>query len=522
MEQRHALAKANVQPAALRNGQIYLGSVNCKVRTLIFQRQHGVIRFYIRRQHKAVSIKILDLRRGQAHRLYLQGIVGNSTAKFGIPAEQRAVNVRGRHTSLSGQDYRIVCGSTFKGVPAVQHIIVHRAAADGYRIVCCIAAIGMPAVHIIVHRAAADGYRIVFSIAKIGTPAVHIIVQRAAADGYRIVCSITVIGMSAVHYTAYRAAADGYRIVCGRTRIGRPAVHHTIYRAAADGYRIVCDITVPGKSAHNPTAYRTAGKLYGILLHIPGIRETADQLAGYIYVSCPNGIPSHDFPAAHKDVVFRHGAVGCAAAKSRVGLAAGNNRKRRAGTFGDAGFVAPVRNTVYLFIYGYVIIRRIANIVIAFQVPPAVGQDARRRGADRHHRQGRGNMTAVQHGSALAVAFYKFGYRYVTVSRLAPNHFVNLIHRRSSIVFFRLSFRRCRYCLLYIISFTRVRVYVFVFVFGFFACYFSSAVVFPSAIAVTLSLVDASSRTSKGNPPTTADLCKNTLMAADRLTPSSL
>jgi hypothetical protein len=45
-------------------------------------------------------------------------------------------------------------------------------------------------------------------------------------------------------------------------------------------------------------------------------------------------------------------------------------------------------------------------------------------------------VPAVQHGPALAVAFYKFGYRHVTVSRLAPDHFVNLIHRRSSIVFF--------------------------------------------------------------------------------------
>ena len=135
-----------------------------------------------------------------------------------------------------------------------------------------------------------------------------------SGQDHRIVHSITIPGIPAVHIV-YRAAADGYRIICCCiTFPGVSAEHHTAYRAAADGYRILFGFTFRGKPANGPSVHRAAGKLHGILLHIPGIRETADQHAGYINVSYRNGIQTHDFPAGHFHFITRHNAVDCAAA----------------------------------------------------------------------------------------------------------------------------------------------------------------------------------------------------------------
>ena len=293
----------------------------------------------------------MDFRRGQTHRFHLQGVVGNSAARFGIPAEQRAV--QNRSFFFFGQDHRIVCSITAKGPPA-EHSVIHRTAADGYRIVCSITAKGPPGIHSVIHRTAADGY--------------HIVCGGAA-----------VFGKPAVHRHSYRAAADGYRIVCSITAIGPPAGHSpravVSYRTAADGYRIVCGITVPGISA----------------VHIRR-RVLMPYRAAFYRNRCP----------CCRCIII---------------------------------FTTSINVPVYIRINNNRIVRRIANIVTAFQVSPAVGQHTRRRNADRHRRQGRGNMTAVQ-GRTLAAAFYKFGYRHVTVSSFAPDHFVNLVHRRSSIVFF--------------------------------------------------------------------------------------
>ena len=175
MKQRDALAQIQAK-TAVRSKTYPVGVNGYVIIVLVCQRKHGVARFYIRRQHKAVGIKITDLRRGQVDSLHLQGVVGNDAARFRIPAEQRALQDRGIFPCYFGQDYGIVCGIIAR-VPAI-HRTFYLAAADGYRVAG--GRFAAPTIHILFYPTPTDGHRVAGD--RCTDPASHNSFHRTAAD----------------------------------------------------------------------------------------------------------------------------------------------------------------------------------------------------------------------------------------------------------------------------------------------------------------------------------------------------
>ena len=297
MKQRDALVQIQAKTAV--RSKTYPVGVNGYVSiVLVCQLKHGVARFYIGRQHKAVGIKITDLRRGQVHRFHLQGVVGNGAAKFGKPAEQRALHDRGVFPCYFGQDYGIVCGIIAR-VPAIHHTF-YLAAADGYRVAGgrCTA----PATHILFYPASTDGHRVAGG--RCTAPAYHTSFHRTAADINCVTFSVfaspapadnssslyrsivfayrtadnghdvafsggRIITIPAINLALYCATIDGHGVTFGRIFSHIPTANRSHHRAAADNYVIFRSNT---KTAFNPTAihktiYCTTFNLCCIILH---------------------------------------------------------------------------------------------------------------------------------------------------------------------------------------------------------------------------------------------------------------
>ena len=95
-QQRHALVQfqADVRHRTAGHADAYLSAVNGKIRILFVQGQEDIAFFAAVRQYKTVVVKILDLRRGQARCLHLQGVSGNGAVTIRKTAEQRAIQNR--------------------------------------------------------------------------------------------------------------------------------------------------------------------------------------------------------------------------------------------------------------------------------------------------------------------------------------------------------------------------------------------------------------------------------------------